>query len=265
MPALQHVYITAHGEWTYTPWVGEKAQIGLRLAIVDKDDIPAVGSVFNIPTHGDVAIDSGSSAGTHGTLTKSWTARIGPTGSVENFDADQQKDVGEDVWTFLDTIKAQIVQGFRWTHVKIAPLLADGSYGAPSALYQFTTPLVGTCSTSYPPMPPEVAVAVSLRAPVIGRRGRGRIYMPAANTGAASANGDLNTGNADAYKSALVTLVTNLNNLSGASDYQGVLMVTSAGKTTAVRPAEVRVGSHFDVQRRRQAQVPEVYRSTALT
>ena len=261
---MQHVYVTMHGEWTYPAWLGETAQMGLRMALANKLDLPAPGSIFTIPINGDVVTDTGSQAGTHGTLSKSWDARIGGTGSIENFNAGQQIDVAEDCWTFLNTIKPQVVQGFRFTHVKIAPIEASGAYGAGAATYSFTTPLVGTAATTYPPAPPEVAVAASMRAPIIGRRGRGRIFIPGVYSASADADGTLQNAPADVYRDALVTLIGNLENLSGTSDYEGVVMVTSAGKADAVRPTEVRVGKHFDVQRRRQAQAAEVYRVATL-
>lgn len=261
---LQHVYVTMHGEWTYPAWVGEFAQMGVRIALVDKDAIPPKGSIFTIPTHGDVTQDSGSQSGTHGTLSKAWTARIGPVGSIENMNAPQQIDLAEDCWAFLNALKVQTVQGFRYTHVKIAGIQADGAYGAGAAIYSFTTPIVGTATVDYPPMPPEVSVSLSLRAPIIGRRGRGRLYMPGILSASAHTDGTLQAATAAAARDMLAAFVPTVENLNGVSDYQGILMVTSAGKLDAIRPSEVRVGNHFDVQRRRQQQVAEIYSTVSL-
>lgn len=263
MAALQHIYLTAHGEWTTASWLGEKAQIGLRLAICDAEDEPAKGSVFDIPENGDVAIDSGSSAGTHGSLTRTWTARRGPIGSTENCDAAFQIDLAEDMWTFLDGMKAYVKDSFRWTHVKIAPILASGAYGAPSATYVFTAPVVGT-SGGGTNFPPEVALALSLRAPVLGRRGRGRVYIPGLITTVGATDGTVASASRTTFAGYLATLVTNLEDAPGTEEYGPVVMVTSAGSATAVRPSEVRVGSHFDAQRRRQHQVPETFTVQAL-
>jgi hypothetical protein len=46
--------------------------------------------------------------------------------------------------------------------------------------------------------------------------------------------------------------------------FSPLVIVTSAGNATAVRPSQVRVGNHIDVQRRRQAQVKETYAAAAL-
>lgn len=264
MPALQHVYVTAHGEFTAASFLGETAQIGIRMALVPDDAIPVYGSTFDIPLNGDVAADYGSDTSTHGTLNKTWTARIGGIGSEENFDAGMQMDVAEDFWTFLNTLKTYQQNNYRWTHIKIAPILADGSYGAGAATYTFSSPLTGAYSTGGC-LPPEVALAVSTRAPVIGRRGRGRVYLPAFNVAALVSDGTVNTTTNDAVRAAFVTLIGDMENLPGASAYEGLVMTTSAGKADAIRPLEVRIGSHWDAQRRRQDQAEEIYRVTTLS
>lgn len=264
MPALHHVYLTAHGEFTAAAWAGENAQIGLRVCVEDESSLPAKGTVFTpYAGHGDVVADSGTQAGTNGTLTRTWTARLGDIGSLENADAAWQADLCDDMWTFLNTIKAKQSGSFRWTHCKVAPILADGKYGAPAATYAFTAPLVGvgaaTCS------PPELSIAVSLRAGILGRRGRGRMYIPVPSTATIVTNdGTVNPTDAGTWATALKTLVTNLEDSPGVEEWSPVVVVTSAGAATVVRPSQVRVGNHFDVQRRRQAQVPETYTSQAL-
>lgn len=263
MAALGHVYLSAHGEWTSTSWLGETAQIGLRLPIIDNTSVPALGTVFTPVSNGDVVPDSGSTAGTNGTLARTWTARLGAVGSTDNADAAWQADLADDFWTFLNTIKARLGDKFSFTHVKIAPILEGGTYGAPSAIYTFTTPLAGTSTADH--LPPEVAVAVSLRANLIGRRGRGRMYIPALTV--TQIDGDLGTvvsATRTALAGALGTLVANLGNPPGTPDYSPMVAIGSSNSTTFVRPAEVRVGDHFDVQRRRQHQVPETYTVQAL-
>jgi hypothetical protein len=174
-----------------------------------------------------------------------------------------QADLADDFWTFLNASKALVGIYFRWTHVKIAPILADGSYGAPSAVYTFTTPLVGTGTGVM--MPPEVAIACSFRAAIIGRRGRGRFYMPALSVTNCSDNtGVVKSTTRTNLVGYLSTLVANLEDKPGVEDWGPIVSVMSAGSATAVRPSQVRVGSHFDAQRRRQHQVPEDYTSAAL-
>lgn len=263
MAALGHIYVTAHGEWTTANWLGEKGQIGIRLPITEGASEPAKGSEFTPVANGDIELDSGTQAGTNGTLTRTWKARLGGLASIDNADAAMQADLGDDFWTYLNAIKGYTSAYFKWTHVKIAPVLADGSYGAPSAVYTFTTALTGTGTA--PTLPPEVAIAVSFRAAVIGRRGRGRMYLPAITGGSASdADGCVTSACRTALVNATVTLVSNLQDIPGTEQYGPTVAVMSAASSTAVRPSQIRVGNHFDSQRRRQHQVPETYTTGAL-
>jgi hypothetical protein len=263
MPTLGHIYLTAHGEYITAPWAGERAQIGVRLAVAEELALPGKGTTFTPLENGDVVIDGGTQAGTNGTLTRTWSARLGPTGSLDNADAAMQADLGDDFWTFLNATKGLLSSSFRWTHVKIAPITAAGKYAAPSAVYQFTTPLTGGIASNM--NPPELACAVSFRAPVIGRRGRGRFYMPALSKNAIDGtNGTVASATRTGLRDAAATLVANLENLPGTEEYTTLVAVMSAGSETAVRPSEIRVGDHWDVQRRRQDQALEVYSSVAL-
>lgn len=262
MSALHHIYVTAHGEYTATPWLTEKAQIGIRLPIASEASLPEKGAVFTPITNGDVVVDSGTQAGTNGTLTRTWKARLGPVGSADNADAAMQADLADDMWTFLNASKSYMHTTFKWTHVKIAPVLADGKYAAPSAIYQFTSALVGTGTGNL--FPPEVAIACTFRANVIGRRGRGRFYLPGLAASTSSVDGTVATGVRSGLITNLQALVSNLENLPGTEEYTTLVAVLSAGSATAVRPAEVRVGDHFDAQRRRQHQAAETYTKGTL-
>lgn len=263
MPALRHVYVTAHGEYTDAAWIGEKAQFGLRIVIADEAALPAKGSTFTVQDNGDVAQDSGTNAGTHGTLTRTWTARLGAVGSTENADAAWQTDLAEDFWTFLNGITSSQFSGFKWTHVKLAPVLSDGSYGAPAATYTFTSPMVGTGTGAV--LPPQLSLAVTLRAPVIGRRGRGRFYLPAlTSTNGLETNGTVKSSWRSNIVSQASTLISNIENAPGTEVQTPLVAVMSANSQTAVRPTQVRVGSKWDTQRRRAQQVPETYTDLGL-
>ena len=264
MVALQHVYVTAHGQWNTAPWTDERAQIGIRLACVSDDNVPAKGVPFTIfGGNGDIETDTGTTAGAHGILSRAWTARMGGVGSLFNMDADRQVDIAEDVWTFLNAVIGHQSNKFQWTHVKIAPLTASGAYGfTGAATYDFTTPLVGN-NTSVP-LPPEVALAVSMRAPISGRSGRGRMYLPGLGVPQVAANGTVLEVTRTALAASAKTFLNNLDDAPGVDEWGVIAMVTSAGKPTGVRPAQIRIGDHFDAQRRRQHQAVETYSQETL-
>jgi hypothetical protein len=110
---------------------------------------------------------------------------------------------------------------------------------------------------------------MSVGADILGRRGRGRMFLPGPTSNilssagsssygkvAAAAAGVLNTANKD--------LIDDLQGITGESTNQPIVVVTSAGQSTAIRPSYVRVGDHVDVQRRRQHQVTEGYTVLSL-
>jgi len=266
MVNVSHVYISAHGEYHgSSPWVGEFAQMGVRVAYHDVTAEPTRGVVFSIMENGVAAPDSGSQAGANGTLTKAWTARIGPTGSTENMDGGEQIALAEDMRTFLAACAPYQAASFRWTHIKLAACDTDGKYRQPASIYLLSSPIVGSASGTYGiTMPPEVALAMSLRAPIVGRAGRGRMFLPGLAVSAAATDGLVASATTTALSTALKTLVTNLDNRGGTPDYDACTIVTSVGKSTAVRPTQARVGNHFDVQRSRQHQVSEAYTTQTI-
>ena len=258
---MQHVYVTAHGLWNSGPWVGEAAQFGLRLCISPVIGAPDMGTVYTPQVNGDVVRDQGTAAGTHGTLARTFSCRIGPVGSQLNWDAAYQIDVAEDIWTFLNAVSNHVSPSFRWTHVKQAAVSAAGDTLEHSSIYTFTTPLAGTGSGT---LPPQLAMAVSLRANLIGRRGRGRLYFPAMHTAAIASDGTIATAAATALRTNLKTLVDNLQDPPDTPDYIPIVSILSPGQSTAVRPEQVRTGNRFDTIQSRRRQVPESYTSLPL-
>lgn len=264
MPALQHIYMTAHGQWTAAPWSEERAQMGVRLAIVDDTDVPTPGTPFTIPAdNGDVVAETGTQAGANGILSKAFTARMGQAGSTFNMDAGRQIDLAEDFFAFLGAISGWGHSSFRWTHVKIAPILATGKYAyTGGATYDFTAPIVGVNVQTG--LPPEVAVCASLRAPISGRTGRGRMYVPGLASTTLATNGTVMPAFRTVLADEAAAFIAALDDAPGLDESGTIVMVTSAGKATGVRPSQVRVGDHFDAQRRRQHQAVETYTDVAL-
>lgn len=261
MTAFQHIYATAHGSFTTGPWLGEGAQFGLRLVIANSTNMPDKGTTFTPETNGDVATDQGQTAGTNGNLIRTWTARLGGTGSNENADAAFQIDIAEDIRTFLYALRSWQYSAFSWSAVKLAPVGVDGRTIGTSSVYQLTTPIAGTATSM---CPPQLAAAVTMRANILGRRGRGRIYIPALGQNCLAADGTLTGSYTNALRSAMVTMIGSLQDAPGTPVYNPLVVVTSAGSATVVRPSEVRTGQRGDTIRSRREQVAETYTSTAL-
>ena len=261
MANLHHVYVTAHGSYVSGNWLGETAQIGMRLTFAPTLTAPVAGAIFTPTVGGEILPDFGTLSSTNGTLAKTWTARIGEVGSDENCDAEMHKDIAEDVFTFLTAIKAYQYNLFRWTHVKVASVDEVGSTPVPASVFTFTTPPTGGQTAA---LPPQIAMALSTRANLVGRRGRGRIYIPALYGGAVATDGTVNSSMATAMRGAFKTLIDNLQALPGLTQYMPIFSVMSADSNTAVRPVEIRTGSRVDTIQSRRRQVSEVYTVTAL-
>lgn len=262
MSDLNHVYVTAHGTYPSGAWVGENAQIGIRLSYQPVIAAPLKGDVYTPQPGGAITADFGSQAGTHGTLAKTWTARVGPAGSAENCDAGAQIDLAEDMWTFLNTIKAYQSNIFRWTHVKCSAVDALGKTPIVSSIYTFTSPLVGASAGGA--LPPQVAMALSTRANLVGRRGRGRIYLPALSTNMMASDGTVAVANADGARAAFKTLIDNVQAQPGFTVNMPIVFVGSSDSATVVRPVELRTGNRLDTIQSRRRQVAESYAVTAL-
>lgn len=261
MATLQHIYLTAHGSWSSGPWVGEAGQFGLRLPFAPIIGAPDKGAIFTPYGNGDVVIDQGSQAGANGTLTRTWTARIGPTGSEQDANATLQIDLAEDLRTLLGSISAFQSNAWRWTHVKMAPVAANGDTVQSSSVYTFTTPIAGGVATT---SPPQLALAMSLRADIIGRRGRGRIYLPGLAQGILATDGTVASSSASTLRTAFKTCIDALQNLPGTPDAIPIVSVMSPGSATAVRPSQIRTGNRFDTIQSRRRQVAETYTTLAL-
>jgi hypothetical protein len=253
---LHHVYLTAHARMSYAPWIGEEAQIGLRIPFANRPNGPDHGSIWVPEANGDVTSQTGVTTGTHGQLSETWTARVGAVGSTDNADPAFQVNLAEHFWTFLDASKAYFGTGLRWTHVKVAPIGLTGDYEAGASTYSFSSELAGTGTAI---LPPNVALACSLRAPIIGKRGRGRFYLPAITASQCAADGTAVSTMRDALSTNFKALIDAIQGEFTTGQHQPIVSVFSPGATTVIRPSEVRIGNQFDTQQRRRAQVPETY------
>lgn len=262
MPNLKHVYMTAHGSYPSGAWVGESAQIGLRFSYEPVVSAPLKGDIYMPQEGGSIDADFGSLAGTHGTLAKTWKARVGPAGSAENCDAAAQVDLAEDMWTFLNAIKALQGSEFRWTHVKVAGVDTLGAIPRVASIYTFTAALPGSSGSGA--LPPQVAMALSTRANLVGRRGRGRVYIPALAQNMLAADGTVHTTSATTLRNAFKTLIDNVQAAPGFTVNMPIVFVGSHDSADVVRPVEIRTGNRLDTIQSRRRQVAEGYTTLAL-
>ena len=254
------IYVTAHFDML-TPWVGEMAQIGWRLGVVPTDTIPDKGLEFTPLPASASQLDPQSGSNATWRWQSVWSADW-TNDTWDHLSNLARAEAIKTYWTGIATYFAQIV---RLTSVKFALIKPDGKYAYPSSVYELLNPVPGYASSGVP-APPEVAIATTLKANVIGRRGRGRWYLPvpqlfAGYTDNGTVAETVRTNLADKGKTLVGALDTNAGTFQ---DHSAIVAIASANSATMVRPSQVRVGNHYDAQRRRQQQVTETYTSLAL-
>jgi hypothetical protein len=271
-----HVYLTMHGKWTSGAFVGETGQIGIRYAIIDKinsaDPSKPMFPMPSWPGSAEAFTDVNTTNLVGSVFWDAWVNATGIPGGDYHLNHTVQADMAEDARTFLTALAAEESVNWQWTHVKIALISRDpiprpapgvgnrGYYVYPSSVLTFKTPIAGKLPTStHLTLPPEVACCASMRTAVLGRKGRGRVYVPALTVGALAPDGSVKPATATALATAVKTLNNNLANLPGFDPlmYNSGIVITSPGADTGVWPRESRVGNHFDVQRRRQLDEPQ--------
>lgn len=257
------LYLSMHFDYSAASgWQGETAQMGLRLGMVPTVGAPDMGSIFTLPVASSVTKRAVQGSDATWNYSCNWEAHWGSNPVEATIDLAQQADMAADVLTFWNSIKAYSNTGIRLVGVKIAPIQSDGTYSYGASEWRLKSPVAGTGSNA---QPLETSLAVTIMADVIGRRGRGRMFIPGLNAGSMGLNGKPSAGTISTYGSTTKTLIDNLQNLAGVPQgYFPLVSVCSNNDTTAIRPQTVRVGDHYDVQRRRQHQVVENMTYTAL-
>lgn len=256
LDTFSHAYVTAQGEWlTGNRFAGEMAQVGFRVAVwnggtnIEIDDILPIGPV-------ETVYQTGEDATYRWSVSWQGASSSGLPGGERAFGADEQLELVDILKTeCLTPWAASQAQGFAWKSIKVSPIHPSGKYATGSSVFELKTPLVGTTVKS---APPELAVAVTMRTPILGRRGRGRVYVPAIGLDQINPDGTVLPTGASRFAAGVSQFVEAVRDVMG-TDYLYRVVTTSAASDKYVLPQTVSVGDLFDVQRRRQAQVDENY------
>nr|CRY96679.1 hypothetical protein [uncultured prokaryote] len=161
----------------------------------------------------------------------------------------------------LDTLKVSPIGS---PSGKAIPL-AGQSQGSPILLtYTGTKPSGGGASVGTLPL--QNSVVASHRTPQLGRKGRGRMYLPAAISGSLDTHAKLSPTAQTAILTAQVALMEGLSfDGVGVNLWSLRPIVTGAPYVTYGRIDEVRVGEVVDTQRRRRNSENEAYESMATS
>ena len=260
MADYTHVYAVLEGAWiASSPWDGEIAQTGLRVAAWPSPTSPDPLAALPIRTC-DLVTEMHDE--TEFSVFQGFTGTGGGLGTNAWEYADQLA-LANAIYSFMNAIKARVSSKFAWNRIKLSPVGPDGKNAAGPTVFSIKTPFVGTDSGQQ--LPPQNSVALSFVRRIPGRRGRGRMFIPAVGTGATTNDGMVASTPNTTYRNAGKGLDTAIKAMGGASDWEYRLVVTSAASANYVLPSQVRVGNILDTQRRRRNAVRETFTSDNLT
>lgn len=256
LDTFTHAYVTAQGEWSSgTRFAGEIAQVGFRVAVwnggtnIEVDDLLPVGPL-------ETVYQTGEDTNYRWSVAWQGASSSGLPGGERAFGADEQLELADLlVQNCLSAWAPSMAAGFLWKTIKVAPIHSSGKYATGASVFELKNDVGGGASQV---APPELAVAVTMRTPILGRRGRGRVFVPAIGRDQIANTGTVLDVASTRFATGVGDFIGLVKSQMG-SDYLYRVVVTSAASDKYVLPQTVSVGDLFDVQRRRQAQVDEVY------
>lgn len=155
------------------------------------------------------------------------------------------------------TLKAQYAPSTSFTKVSVYRRSKTPGGPADELAEAALTGLVGSGSNT--PLPPEIAICVSLLTGAPGRSNRGRMYMPAPSSTTANAVGQLSSAAPALFAGWAAAFFGDVNTVARTC----VLWSRKNALSRAI--TQVSVGNQFDVQRRRQNSTPEAYTSVSVS
>ena len=267
MTTITHLYMTLHGAYTTGEWAGETAQMGLRIYPQHVAG-GAFGPYIDFERAFDVTETFNSADGAIFSTAQNWIANA-TTAPASVIGLSQQEALAATMHTFANALKPLTTSQFSFQSIKLAPIYPAetllgpvGKYAAPASVFTFKAPIAGGVAGTVN-MPPQDAICLSLRSPVVGRSGRGRMYVPAMVQGSCT-NGLVASATRTSLVNAGKAFVNAVESLSFGADSSYRVVVCSAGSSRGVPPREVRVGDEWDTQRRREAQRKENYTTLPL-
>lgn len=252
MTDATHLYVVYSGG--YTDHSDESWQFGIRF-LVDKS-ISAPSDSGTLAAK-EILADSISRTETDWTIVSTFNLGLGGGGifSVDDWLNDQ---LAPAVTTFFGA--THISSKVRLDSIKVSPITAAGLVGEGRTALLTWTGSNPTGPTTGNMMPLETAVAVSWQTPQIGRRGRGRVYLPAHGVSSCDADGMILDGVCQDDRDAAIAWLQDSAVTSGIITQQWAIPIVTGDPWTAYGEIlEVRVGHVWDAQRRRRRSLQEAY------
>lgn len=265
----KHLYVVAQGGYTDSSLVNEEWQVGLRFYAAPGGAPDPVGT---LASSWDVVPDSVSRVETDWRIDGNWRIE----GGINDLNADDwlndQLAPAFAAWM----AQGQISSVCRLDAVKVYPIAAPLGKVIPAPPYATGTPMTLTWTSSNPvgggsstALPLQVSVVASHRTAQIGRRGRGRMFLPPAGVNLMSTAGSSASKIGGTQVAAALTAQVDLLEacqISTASEGFGCYpaIIGTPWEEYALI-STVQVGNYADTQRRRRGNLVETYSSDTTT
>jgi hypothetical protein len=251
-----HAYVVWRG--AYTDSTPEEWQFGIRYMLINSAGTPATEG--DLPTFGVTHVDVVRSE-TDWDIHSSWNADLGATSlTVDDWLNDQLGATARDHFAELE-----LSNHVKLNSVKVSPINAAGHVVDERTATLTWTGSNPTGSSGTNQLPTEVSVVCSWKTPRIGRKGRGRVYLPPAAAGSLTSTGRLTSASQDAILAGMTNFIQD-SALGGGFDHVWALpVVTGAPYTSYGQIVGMNVGDVYDSQRRRRRQLVETRVSGALS
>jgi hypothetical protein len=248
----KHLLLNWGGSYTQSADQPEIWQNGLRLIVVFGD----IDTTGTLPSNWDVV--PASQVDTDGNWDNTNVFGVDGPG-LQTFDPlSYMKDyVQPTLEAYLSTSSFSSTTTLEF--LKLSPIGPDGLViGGRTCLSMANTSLTGAQTGDR--LPPQLSLGVSWQTPVIGRRGRGRIFLPSNAASQLTSAGRMSSTPQGAAKDAAVTMLEGLAYQAvGGSGPNVQPIVTGDPWTNYGVITGVRVGDVLDTQRRRRDQLAETY------
>lgn len=251
----KHLLLTITGGYTDADLTNEKWQVGLRLALFagpSGDSAPDIGT---LPNNWEPVAASISRVETSWTITGNWSIDLGLGASFAPDDyLNDQVTAAVSAW-WANSTHSNLS---RVEELRLYPIGADGK-AVPAPPYAQGTPCTLTYTGSFPTgsgsagiAPLQIAAVASHRTPQIGRKGRGRMFLPALSSTIIGTDSLISTTPRNAARDAQIAFLEALGYLDALTEWYLFPIVTGSPWTQYARISSVQVGSVPDTQRRRR-------------
>lgn len=254
----KHLYLVVGGGYANAEEQPEIWQFGVRLALV----FGAVDDHGSLPNNWDVTDDEGSS--TTGDYDNVWTFGVnGPltfTFDPVSWMADYAQPSAD---AFINT--GTFSQDAVLKYLKLSPISNTGHViEGRTVVSTRSSAISGTASGAVLPL--QCAVVVSERTPLIGRRGKGRIYLPAPVASVMDSHGRLGSSWVGDVLSNATAFFEGLSYTPESTEGPHVRpIVTGSPWVNYGMVQTLKVGDLVDTQRRRRNQIDETYVTGSLS